>query len=80
MFCAYGSIRFLLDDGNEVFEVILDHPSNVLYIGPLIWHTMEWQIDNSVLVVLASENYLESDYIRNYDEFLRIVKNEKSSF
>jgi dTDP-4-dehydrorhamnose 3,5-epimerase-like enzyme len=79
IFCAYGSIRFLLDDGNEVLEVILNHPSKFLYVGPLVWHTMEWLIDNSVLVVLASENYHESDYIRSYDEFLRIVKNDKSS-
>ena len=78
MFCAYGSIRFILDDGNEVIEVILDHPSKILYIGPLVWRTMEWLIDKSVLVVFASENYLESDYIRRYDEFLRTVKNEKN--
>jgi hypothetical protein len=40
---------------------------------------MEWLADDSVLVVLASEQYDESDYIRDYSEFLRLVENEKSS-
>lgn len=80
IFCAHGKIKLVLNDGNEIIEVILDHPSKFLYLGPMIWRTMEWIVDNSVLVVLASENYDESDYIRDYDKFLRIVENEKNSF
>lgn len=79
MFCAYGKIKLSLTDGNEIIDVILDHPSKILYVGPMIWHTMEWLVDDSVLVVLASDNYDESDYIRDYNEFIRMVSDEKSS-
>lgn len=79
LFCAHGKIKILLNDGIEIIEVILDHPSKLLYVGPMMWHTMEWVVDDSVLVVIASENYDESDYIRDFDEFLRIIANEKNS-
>lgn len=79
LFCAYGRIKLTLVDGNEIVDVILDHPSKILYVGPMIWRTMEWLVDDSVLVVLASDNYNESDYIRNYNEFLRLVGNEKNT-
>lgn len=80
MFCAHGKIKLVLNDGNEEDVVLLDHPSKILFVGPMIWHTLEWLVEDSVLVVLASDNYDESDYIRDYDEFLRIVANEKNSF
>lgn len=70
LFCNYGAIKVTLTDGIETIEVILDHPSKVLYIGPMMWHTMEWLIDDSALVVLASDNYNESDYIRSYEAYL----------
>ncbi len=52
----------------------LDDPAKGLYVGAGIWHTMKWLKDDSVLLVLASEYYDESDYIRDYDEFIRLVK------
>ena len=79
LFCSYGKIKITIHDGRNSEVIILDHPSKILFIGPMIWHTMEWLVDDSVLVVLASEKYDESDYIRNYDELLSIVANEKNS-
>jgi dTDP-4-dehydrorhamnose 3,5-epimerase-like enzyme len=78
IFCAYGRIKVSLSDGCESVTHILDNPSQIIYVEPMIWHTMEWLVDDSVLVVLASENYDESDYIRDYNEFLRLSNNEKS--
>ena len=79
IFCSHGKIKVTLNDGHTSIEYLLDHPSKFLYIGPMIWRTIEWIEENSVLVVLASDNYDESDYIRDHDEFLRIISNEKSS-
>lgn len=79
VYCSYGKIKLYMNDKNEITEFILDHPSKVVFMGPMVWHTMEWLVDDSVLVVLASENYDESDYIRNYDEFLRTLASEKNS-
>lgn len=72
--CPYGDITFLLDDGHSRQEVELNNPSEGLLIQQGIWHEMIWNKDNSVLCVAASDYYNEKDYIRDYDEFLRLVK------
>jgi hypothetical protein len=43
----------------------------------MIWREMFDFSDDCVLMVLASDYYDESDYIRNYEEFLRLVNNKK---
>lgn len=55
----------------EKAEYILDKPNEGLYLPPLYWHTMQFT-HNAVMVSLASMKYNEDDYIRNYDEFLRL--------
>lgn len=72
--CPYGDITFILDDGHSKKEVRLNNPSEGLLIQKGIWHEMIWNKENSVLCVAASEYYDESDYIRDYDEFIRLVK------
>jgi dTDP-4-dehydrorhamnose 3,5-epimerase-like enzyme len=73
LFCTYGSIEVTLFDGRNKSVHILDNPTNFLEVGKMVWHTMKWLKKNSVLIVLASEQYDELDYIRDYDEFLRMV-------
>lgn len=72
--CTQGKIKIALDDGIIKNEYELDNPNKALYIAPLIWHTMEWLENDSVLVVLASELYDENDYIRDYNDFKEKVK------
>ncbi|CAG9434745.1 TPA: sugar 3,4-ketoisomerase [Providencia alcalifaciens] len=67
--CVKGSCRFLLDDGKNKEEVILNDPSVGLYINNVTWREMHDFSEDCVLIVLASELYDESDYIRNYTEF-----------
>jgi len=74
LICVYGAIEIMCDDGEKKECTVLDDPAKGLYVGPGIWHTMEWLKDDSILLVLASEYYDESDYIRDYDEFIRLVK------
>lgn len=74
LFCPFGSINILLDNGTEKVEVLLDNPSKGLVLDSCIWHDMIWMIENSVLCVAASDYYDENDYIRNYDEFMEYIK------
>ncbi|MFW3355550.1 sugar 3,4-ketoisomerase [Aliarcobacter butzleri] len=71
-----GSCTFILDDGNERKDIKLDNPNQGLLIEGLIWREMKNFSPDCVLVVLASEHYDESDYIRDYNFFLEAVKND----
>lgn len=79
LICLYGSIEIVLDDGFQKEIIILDDPSKGLYVGPKMWRTMKWLKDDSVLLVLASDYYDESDYIRDYDVFLDFLNKKEGS-
>jgi len=70
-----GSCTFVLDDGKTRQEVELNNPNQGLLIKGLIWREMQDFSDDCVLVVLASEHYDESDYIRDYEKFIEYAKN-----
>ena len=74
LICVHGSCKILLDDGSEKQEVLLDKPNKGLIIESNIWREMFDFSPDAVLMVLASELYDENDYIRNYDEFLKMVR------
>lgn len=67
---ASGSFIFVLDDGKNKKEVFLNHPNEALHIKPGIWREMKDFSSGSVCLVLASMEYTESDYMRDYQEFL----------
>lgn len=67
---ASGSFRVTLDDGNVKRSFILNRPYQGLYVKPGIWRDLEDFSSGAVCMVLASEVYQESDYIRNYQDFL----------
>lgn len=71
--CVTGKCRMVLDDGLRREEVWLDSPTKGLLIGDLVWREMHDFSPDCVLLVLASEHYNESDYIRNFDEFKKAV-------
>ena len=71
--CVKGQCKVLLDDGKEQKHVLLDSPNRGLYIESDIWREMYDFSEDAVLMVLASELYDESDYIRDYQEFLKHV-------
>lgn len=66
-----GGFKIKLDDAKNT-EIFLMNKSNIgLFIPPGIWLEMfDFSVD-AVCLVLASDFYLESDYIKDYDEFLR---------
>ena len=74
LICIHGSCKVLLDNGEEKKIVSLEKPYEGLYIAHNMWREMYDFSPDAVLMVLASEYYDESDYIRDYDEFLNSVK------
>ena len=71
--CVTGSCRFVLDNGKQREEVMLNKSTIGLLIDDLTWREMYDFSPDCVLMVLASEYYDESDYIRDYQEFLQVV-------
>lgn len=70
-----GSFDVILDDGNENKTFTLNRSYYGLYVPSGIWRVLDNFSTNSVALVISSTNYDESDYIRNYDEFLAYKKN-----
>ncbi len=68
--CVAGSCKILLDDGKSKEEVSLDNPNKGLLIESMIWREMFDFSPGCVLMVLANEVYDESDYFRDYQQFL----------
>ena len=75
--CVHGSCKVALDDGYERKEILLDQPTLGLYISNDTWREMYDFSEGAVLLVLASEHYDESDYIRDYSQFLNMVHNQR---
>ncbi|MCI8975706.1 MAG: WxcM-like domain-containing protein [Lachnospiraceae bacterium] len=73
LFCPSGACTILLDSGLEKRRVRLDKPTEGLYLESNIWREMYDFTPDAVLMVLASDYYDESDYIRNYDMFLDYI-------
>lgn len=76
LICIHGSCKILLDNGTEKKIVPLESPYEGLYVSNSMWREMFDFSPDAVLMVLASDYYKEEDYIRNYDEFLKYVKEQ----
>ena len=68
-----GACEVVLDNGRRIQSVLLNRPNSGLYIGKNIWREMKNFSYGAKLLVLASDFYNENEYIRDYDEFLRMV-------
>lgn len=77
--CVHGSCKILLDDGEEKTTVPLSRPDIGLHIKNNLWREMFDFSPDAVLMVLASALYDESDYIRNYQDFLEYQKQQKEN-
>jgi hypothetical protein len=71
---AHGSCRLRLDDGMHQEEIMLDCPHTGVLVPPMVWAEAGGHSTDSVLLVLASHAYDAADYIRDYDEFLSIMR------
>lgn len=64
-----GSFAIHLDDGIAKQTIFLNRPNTALYVPPGVWRVIDDFSGGAVMLVLASEPYDESDYIRSYDDF-----------
>ena len=68
-----GSCSMLLDDGSSRVTITLDDPATGLLLPPMVWHEMSDFTDDCVLMVIADAPYDETDYIRDYPQFLAAI-------
>ena len=74
LICVSGSCKILVDDGKNKENFLLNSSEQGLLIKQMIWREMYDFSQDCVLMVVASELYDEDDYIRNYNNFLKILK------
>jgi hypothetical protein len=65
-----GSFSIMTDDGVTRSKHFLDNPSLGLHVGPMNWVELRDFSIGSICLVLASTQYDESDYYRDYGEFI----------
>jgi len=68
-----GTSKVRITDGEEEFIVELNRPMMGVYIPKMVWKDMYDFSEDSVLLVLASTHYDGSEYIRNYDDYIKEV-------
>lgn len=73
LICVSGQVNVAVDDGERRSEVLLDEPTVGIYVPPRVWASQYRYDGAAVLLVLASHPYDSSDYIREYEDFLREV-------
>ena len=69
-----GKSKIRLTDGHSEFTVELNRPRQGVYLPKMIWKDMYDFSSDSVLLVLASTHYDGREYIRDYEEYLSIVR------
>ena len=73
LLCITGSCKVLLDDGVVRESVFLDSSTKGLLVNSLVWREMSQFSSDCVLLVIASEHYDETDYIRCYERFKKVA-------
>jgi UDP-2-acetamido-3-amino-2,3-dideoxy-glucuronate N-acetyltransferase len=72
--CIRGSCRVIADDGRNRQEFVLDHPAMGVYLPPMTWSVQYDYSADAALLVLASHPYEARDYVRDYEEFLKLAR------
>ena len=72
-----GSFDVVLDDGTEKKTFTLNRSYYGLYVPKGLWREMENFSTNSLAMILSSTDYDENDYVRDYDEFLTLKREDK---
>ncbi|MEL6412429.1 MAG: FdtA/QdtA family cupin domain-containing protein [Pseudomonadota bacterium] len=75
--CTSGSFDLLLRDGDQEQRFHLNRSYFGIYVCPMMWRMLDNFSSGAVCMVLASEKYDETDYIRDWNEFLIEVDRRK---
>ena len=68
-----GSFTVIVDDGTNRKEIFMNNPSEALHIRSGIWREINNFSSGSICLVLASKEFAESDYIRDYQNYLKFI-------
>jgi acetyltransferase-like isoleucine patch superfamily enzyme/dTDP-4-dehydrorhamnose 3,5-epimerase-like enzyme len=77
LLCLNGTCAVLVDDGISRQEYLLDKPNKGIYIPPMVWGVQYKYKADAVLLVFASHEYDNADYIRSYDEWSKLVSHKQ---
>lgn len=72
-----GSSKVRITDGTETFDVKLDRPMMGVYIPRMLWKDMYDFSEDSVLLVLANTHYDGKEYIRDFEEYVALMRDAK---
>ena len=72
-----GSFDVIIDDGTEKLTFTLNRSYYGLYVPKGLWREMENFSTNSLALILSSTDYNANDYIRDYDEFVKLKQDGK---
>jgi dTDP-4-dehydrorhamnose 3,5-epimerase-like enzyme len=75
MVVVSGSCKVLVDNGLKKEVINLNQPNQALYLNKMIWKEMYDFSSDAVLLVLSNEKYNENEYIREYEEFIKVIDN-----
>lgn len=75
LICINGSVRIKVKNPKEENDFVLNDSTIGLYLGPYTWSEMYDFAEDTILLVLASDYYDESEYIRNFDIYIEEAKN-----
>lgn len=77
MIAVNGSFEVHLNDGYERTTMLLDDPSEGLYIPRLVWRSVEGFSEGAVALNITAQYYDEDDYIHDYDEFTELARSNQ---
>ncbi|HEY8036078.1 MAG TPA: WxcM-like domain-containing protein [Methylobacter sp.] len=78
LICVKGSCSVVVDDGMFRQELKLDSPELGIHLPPMTWGIQYKYSSDAVLLVFTSHYYEADDYIRNYSEFIEIIRGNEA--
>ena len=72
-----GRCDVFVDDGENQETIILDKPHQGIYLNKMVWKNMLNFSKDAILLVLSNEYYNSEEYIRDYEEFKKIIREKK---
>lgn len=70
MICVSGAVDVVCEDGSNKSTFALSRRNQAVLVPPVLWNSVEFRQNESVLIVLCDRVYEADDYIRDYAEFL----------
>lgn len=74
LFCLKGSVRMVLESAEGKAEQVLTNPSEGIFLDKMVWHEMHDIDELTILLVIASNEFDEHDYIRDHRVFIDLIK------